>query len=139
MDSALEVKISFYGIKKHDILFLNETWISEKDQTDLNINGFNCEHIYGNKAQNTVKGRFSGGIAIYYKSYLSKYITVVYKKQEGLLWVKISPDILNTTKPAFICHVYIPPKMSTVLNDVDLFDMLEYDFNYYSSQGDTYM
>jgi len=126
-------------VSKYDIVFFNETWISDKNQTDLNIKGFDCNHIFGNKSRTTVKGRYSGGLAVYFKSYLSEYINVVKKSQEGLLWLKISPNILHSDKPAFVCHAYIPPTMSTVLNDVDLFDMIENDYNHFSLEGDVYI
>ena len=54
-------------ISDYGLIFLNETWLSKQDATNLEINGFCSEFIPGNKTWNTVNGRCSGGIAFYYK------------------------------------------------------------------------
>ena len=39
----------FTFISDYDLIFLDETWISDKDKTNIDIHGFSSEHIYGNK------------------------------------------------------------------------------------------
>ena len=41
----------------YDLVFLSETWISDKNKTNLDVNGYISEHIPGNKSKNTTKGR----------------------------------------------------------------------------------
>ena len=64
--------ISEYSI----IVFLNQAWLSNKETLNFEILGFCCEHLPGNKARNTVKGRFSRGITLYYKNELKNYIYI---------------------------------------------------------------
>ena len=42
-------------ISSYDLIFLSETWISNKDKINLDINGYNSEHLFGNKSKNTTK------------------------------------------------------------------------------------
>ena len=50
-------------ISNFELIFLNETWISKHENINLDIPGLSSECITGNKARNTTKGRYSGGIA----------------------------------------------------------------------------
>ena len=86
-----------------------ETWLSGKDATNFDINGYICEHIYGNKTRNTTRGRFSGGITFYYKKELKPYIKVVQKEQCGIMWVKISSELFPFDQDVFLCYIYVPP------------------------------
>ena len=63
-----------------DVYFFSETWLSGSDQLNLDIQGYTCDHLYGNKSAGSTKGRYSGGISIYYKNYLKNSIKVVEKK-----------------------------------------------------------
>ena len=59
-------------ISEYDLIFLSETWLSKIENINLDINGYCCEHIHGNKSKNTRKGRYSGGISFYYKTKFNK-------------------------------------------------------------------
>lgn len=62
------------------------------------------------------------------------------KTKAGIIWVKVDAEVLSTNIPSFICHCYIPPRMSTVLNDdIDIFELLEIDFVNFCNQGNIYM
>lgn len=65
---------------------------------------------------------------------------MVNKNRYGIIWLKIDDKLLNSNIPAYICHVYIPPRMSNVLdNDVDLFEWIETDNTNYCNQGTVYI
>lgn len=34
---------------------MQETWLHENTNLNMNISGFNCEHVLGNKSKNTKK------------------------------------------------------------------------------------
>ena len=102
MDSDFPTFISDY-----DLIFLDETWISDKDKTNLDIHGFSSEHIYGNKTRNTSRGRCSGGISFYYRHELRQYIKIVQKEQCGIIWVKLFAVLFPFEQDVFICHIYI--------------------------------
>ena len=94
---------------------------------NFDISGFHADFIPGNKSRNAIRGRHSGGLAVYYKDYLKNYITIVKKEQSGILWVKISEDLFPFDQDVFMCNIYVPPTDSKVFNstNIDLYDMLE--------------
>lgn len=103
----------------------------------VEIPGYVCVHVYGNKSHNVNRGRSSGGLAIYYKLHLSKYIEVVEKIQNGIMWTKLSKDLFTFDENVFICNMYIPPSGSTVINNrvFDFFEQLETGIEKYKSLG----
>ena len=62
-------------ISNYDLNFFNETWVPKHETFD--IPRYCCELIAGNKSINTSKGRYSGGIAFYYRDSLKQHITIV--------------------------------------------------------------
>lgn len=118
----------------------SETWITKKDHLTFDIQGFTSEHIFGNKSAGVKKGRYSGGISMYYKNSLKNKIKVVEKNQSGIMWVKISKELLSFNQDTFICVTYIPPSGSKVLSaDIDIFEQLELDTIEYKHQGKVYL
>ncbi|MEW8545253.1 MAG: reverse transcriptase family protein, partial [Candidatus Thiodiazotropha sp.] len=128
-------------ISKHDLVFLNETWISSTENINLELNGYCSEHISGNKSKNTKKGRFSGGISFYYKTELRKHIQIIEKNQFGIIWVKISSELFSFQEDIYLCHIYIPPNNSKVFctSEIDLFEQLELDIVKYNNVGKVFI
>lgn len=124
-------------MNKYDLLLLSETWLTSKDGYNLEIEGYKCEHIFGNKSRNTRKGRVSGGISVYYKSCLGDKIKVIEKTQCGILWIKLLRDLFPVNEDIFICHTYIPPPSSKVINyeETDFFEQLEHGISLYKNLG----
>ena len=83
------------------------------------------------------KGRYSGGISLYYKNCLKDKIKIIEKHQCGVIWVKILQDIFSFEEDVYICHSYIPPKGSKVLNDeeIDIFEIIEEGIVRYKNLG----
>ena len=77
-------------VSSYDVLLLCETWISKKHTSNLNIEGYECFHLFGNKSVGTKKGRFSGGISVYFRSKYKDKISIVEKNDNGIIWLKIS-------------------------------------------------
>ena len=77
-------------ISQYDIVVFSETWISKSDSVNLDINGYICDYIPGNKSKRARKDRCSGGISVYYKSELKNHVTVIEKQQCGIVWIKLS-------------------------------------------------
>ena len=122
---------------QYDILLLSETWLYEKLFINTKIKGYHDVHIYGNKTNNTSKGRCSGGLSLYFKDYLSPYITLVEKNQIGIMWIKLSKLLFNSRDDVFLCSVYIPPQRSRVMRsmDIDMFDEIERGVEKYTQHG----
>ena len=112
-------------ISTYDLIFLSETWISDKNKTNLDLNGYISEHIPDNKSKNTTKGRFSGGISFYYKTKLRKHVKIVEKLQSGIILVKLEKTLFPFNDDVYICHVYMPPNTSRVfsVSEVDMFEV----------------
>ena len=95
----------FEYVNDFDILLFSETSLSSKTSSNLDINGYFSQHIFGNKSPGTVKGRYSGGISLYAKNYLKNKIKIVEQNQNGVLWIKLSSDLFTFKEYVFICSV----------------------------------
>jgi hypothetical protein len=124
-------------VNKFDIVFLNETWISQNDNINLDIPGYCSEHLFGNKSKNTNKGRFSGGISIYFKTFLKTHLKIVEKLQCGIVCVKLQKSIFDSDEDLYIGHAYIPPSSSNIFRfeDFDFFETLETLISKYNNIG----
>ena len=58
----------------YDIILLQETWLNKNVFVNLDIQGYIGVHLHGNKSRNTTKGRYSGGLSLYYKHTLKDKI-----------------------------------------------------------------
>lgn len=89
-----------------------------------------------------ISRRDSGGIAVYFKTYLSNLIQLVKINTSGILWFKL----ITRERDLFIGVCYIPPEGSSVyrctnspLFQLDFFDILDVDIQTYSTLGDIYL
>ena len=113
--------------------------------SNIQINGYehyNCPRLKCNKKAK----RDSGGIAIYYKQYLSNHIELIKCNQVGIVWFKISKSFLCVDNDAYFCVCYVPPEGSAVyrnskssLFEVDFFELLNEDVMFYNNRGDVYV
>ena len=55
-------------INNFDIFLLGETWLNKNDETNYDIKGFLCDHVFASKSLGARKGRYSGGISVYYRT-----------------------------------------------------------------------
>ena len=122
-------------------MFLSETWISKTDSINLDINGYLSTHISGNKSQHTRKGRYSGGISVYYRTDLKNYVTVLEKQQCGIIWLKLSSALFPFDEDVYLCNIYIPPSTSNVLrhSDIDIYDQIETGIIRYNNIGKVFV
>ena len=120
-----------------DILLLGETWLHERSNINGSINEFECEHLFARKSLGAKRGRYSGGISIYYKTYLKDHVKIVEKSPYGFVWTKIDSKILNQDSDVYLCYCYMRDKNSRVLRheDVDLFEILENAIADYKTKG----
>ena len=83
----------------------------------------------------------AGGVAIYAKTWLTPYITLVKVRPEyGMIWIKVH-DIVSDKSPLFVACVYIPHEGSTYykgVHGIDLathFETLMQDVMSFQAQG----
>ena len=128
-------------INSYEIILLGETWISKKHCIDLEINGYQSEHVFGQKSHGVTKGRQSGGISVYFKNELKDNISIIEKHDFGIIWIKLSNTLFHFNEDVYICYVYIPPTSSKVRKDKDLefFEEVEKGLEKYSKMGKTYV
>ena len=122
-DSHFGCKIPYIEKKMiNDIEILSETWGTCKHE--LNVD-YKCFDLKSQK-RNTKKGRASGGLKLYYKSHLHKYIKEI-KQTNNYIWVEICKSLfLDLKENLRICALYIPPENSEY-NRKDIFDELGQD------------
>ena len=51
----------------------------KNDLTNFDIEGYCCDHVFASKSLGTTKGRYSGGISVYYRLELKDYVSVAEK------------------------------------------------------------
>ena len=128
-------------ITSHDIVVLLEACLSPKTHYNLDITGYRSYHLHVNKSPLSRKGRYSGGIRVYYKNSLHDKVQICKEHQCGIIWLKFCKSLFSFENDVFICNVYIPPHDSRVFanNDVDMFDLIESDIENYKSKGKVFI
>ena len=120
------------NISDMDIIILQETW-RKTDEVTLCPPGY-CEIFLSSiKHEKITRGRDSGGIIIWHKQEIDKYIQTI-KKEESHIWFKINKHLTQTTKDVFLCALYIPPSESPYYNE-DIFESLHSQINHFQAQG----
>ena len=128
-------------VRSYDIVFLCETWTSRRNTINLDIEGYDSAHIFGQKTPGVNKGRQSGGISVYFRKTLKQFITVIEQNKFGIIWLKIDKTLFKFNEDIYICHTYIPPKSSKVLvdRDFDFFEEIENNIEKYRKNGKTFI
>jgi hypothetical protein len=112
-------------VSSYDVFFLTETWTNRNDPYCLDIVGYECDHVYGRKFAR--RGRFSGGVSVYYRSHLKDYVSVIEKCENNLIWLKMNDCLFDFNCNVVIGCVYMVPDKGKASRreDTDLFEMLE--------------
>ena len=63
-------------VKQYDVIFLCETWLNRKETCNLDISGYQSDHIFGTKSKTAKRGRYSGGLSVYYKTEFKNKVKV---------------------------------------------------------------
>ena len=68
-------------------------------------------------------------------------ISVVENNNFGIIWLKLDRNLFVPNEDIYICHTYIPPVCSKVLNenDIDFFEELEKGIEKYGKLGKTFI
>jgi hypothetical protein len=104
---------------------MNETRTT--DNSNIDLPGYS--HIASHRTKHGTKGRHSGGIVIYYKTELSKYVSLVRNEHKDILWIKFNNSMFNNSSDLYIAIIYFSPNNSSRQDhiDNDLFTLLEND------------
>ena len=123
---------------KNDIIFLYETWTNNLSQCSLN--GYSSNNFYRKFKHRNAK-RSSGGIVVYYKDSMKNCIEIIQNHVDTLIWLKLDHNYFQLDKDVYICGAYIWGEDSPAYNigNIDLFETLEHDINYYSEWGTVFI
>ena len=110
-------------IEKYDIISLSETWHQNSDcikkiKENFPPNFRFIDNARKKKKKNKCK-RNSGGILVCYKQVLHKHITIIDRKTENMIWIKIHKDFLNQKQNLFVGGIYISPINSSYTKNTD--------------------
>ena len=112
--------------KNCDIIILSEIWGHEIED----IPNFDIITLSPPQKSPTAKsGRFSGGILIAVKPFITPHILLM-KKTPNYIWCKLDKFLFQTERDILLCSCYIPPKESAYF-DPDILTNLEHDINIY--------
>ena len=115
-------------VQKYDILCLTETWREDgKNDSASPPKGYK-EVRHNRKNKNIKAKRNSGGISILYKTNLHGSVKIIDKKDENILWLKISKNDLGIQEDLLLGTAYASPKDSKVNKSqhaTDTFEVLK--------------
>ena len=96
---------------------------SKLDQYDvISVDGFTFKH----KPRQQKYIRRSGGVGIFVRNELDKFVQTIDSESEYAFWVKISKNFTKLDQDIVFGSVYIPPSQSRFLNE-DEFDTFQRD------------
>ena len=108
-------------LENFEIIGLTETWAKDGDSFD--IAGYNC--FSATRPKTRVRGRCSGGIAVYIREDLYKFTKRLNSVSHNILWIWIEAMKLGLNQNFLIGITYISPENSSVYNEEDTFAILE--------------
>ena len=77
--------------------------------------------------------RYSGGIIIFVKNSLTKFVTMEQSTDEDIIWLKVNKSLTYSPQDLYVCCTYISPKMfwrNMENNDRKLEHIYNYILNY---------
>ena len=111
------------SLQENDIFMLCETWTN--DNSVMNIPGY--EYVALHRKRHPRARRDSGGIAIYYRENMAKYVTILKSSGDCLQWVQINKDFYSGDKDILLCMCYAVPLNSRVGGTCNIFECLSND------------
>ncbi len=81
------------------------------------FNGYFCFTV--NAKRLNVKGRASGGIALYVKQDIKHYVTRIFEKFSMAIFLRVKGELFNISGNVIIVNAYIPPEGSVFYEDKD--------------------
>ena len=115
-------------ITDYDILFFYECWVKYPEV--LELEGFDKKCVFREKCN-------GGGIAIFYRKWLSPYIEFLNSSVDSIIWFKINKSLLYDNKDMYICASYVPPDKNVFYRkyECDVFEVIEQQIEHYNGLG----
>ena len=93
-----------------EIICLLETWIEDSSKLENLLPGYKFEHLKAKKAKKF--GRAAGGVAVLYKTWLSKYMRRIMDNFAFGIVLLIQGKLFNKLNDVVLIAVYLPPASS---------------------------
>ena len=93
-------------VKKHDIQCVCETKLDKEDV--ISYDGY----TFINEPRKQAYARKSGGLGLFIRENLVKFVKPLSSTTEYISWAKISKQLLKTEDNLMLGMVYIPPQQS---------------------------
>ena len=123
-------------ISGRDIVGLAETRIHTRILGELDIPGYTRIHYINRKHHTIGKGGIggSGGLALFCKQNIDKFVTPVHNENKDVIWVKISKKLTGDVKDTYLGTVYISPtgNKDTITNN---FGKLGEEIGHFQNKG----
>ena len=110
-------------IKRSDIVCLTETWAGINDK--YYIQGYSEYSVIRKKHVKAKKN--SGGISIFVRTTLTKYITEIKSKSRNILWLHINFKKLHAKFNLLLGVIYVSPESSPIHAEENIFQILTDD------------
>ena len=98
-------------VKRHDIVFLSETWSNSLQESNLRVTDYNA--LFKHRRRKKKAKRDSGGIACFYKKSLSSGITLHDWDFEDGICLKLDKVFFTLENDVFVLSPYIRPQSSS--------------------------
>ena len=107
----------------HDIILLSETWTSAEQ--DFYLSGY-FFYNFPRETRHRKAKRASGGLGIFIKTDICNGVTVLEKKREFIVWLKLSKSFFKVERDIYVGSVYIPPEGSLYVYD-GMYEEIQHD------------
>ena len=96
-------------------MFICETWI--RPNTDFPLTTAHHKSYIHPRQQQSHLGRPSGGVALFIKHSITRYVKKVFMDKQETISVLFDKAILGLDKDVLMCFVYIPPEGASYYHD----------------------
>lgn len=116
-------------ISEYDMFCVTETKL---DSTDIiTVNGY----TFRSQPRKRRYIRKSGGIGVFVKDSMNKYVELIETDSDYVLWLKLRKNYTNSNHDIIIGVVYVPPTQSNFFNE-DEFELFQSEITKFCSEHD---
>ena len=122
-------------VARQDIFFVQESWL--RSESISHIDGYSF--FRSDRICKPSSKRGSGGVVIYYKSSIQKFLTKYPSNSSDSLWVKLNKEGFGLRNDYFLCCTYIVPRNSVFFhssNNMNKLQILQDEISLFKAKGE---
>ena len=108
-------------VLRHDIFLVQESWL--KMEAIPQIQGY--DSFRSDRKSKSDNGKGSGGVLVYFRNSMHKYITKIPSTSADCLWLKLDKYGFGLARDYYICCTYIVPRNSIYFQPPNQTDKLQ--------------